>query len=113
MHNDSMFLKRELVDAMVEEQIYRFIFIAENVLNFHGDETDYYEEWYDDLQEYQGWAVVLNLQPHVLEEMQETRLDDYLHLGTLFNDINWRPHEPARIYEAIEGVLSQETRRIY
>ena len=113
VHNDSMFLKRELIDALMQAGLYRFIIIAENVLNFHGDQTDYYEEWYEDLQEYNGWAVIINLQEHVYREMRDARLDDYIHFGELFNDINWRPHEPHRIYEAIEGVLSQETRRIY
>ena len=113
VHNDSMFFKRELVDALMNEEIYRFIIIAENVLNFHGDEADYYEEWYDDMQEYNGWAVILNLQDHVYQEMRDTQIDQYIHFGGIFNDINWRPHKPHRVYEAIEGVLSQETRRIY
>ncbi len=113
VHNDIMFLKRELMDALINVGLYRFIIIAENVLNFHADDTDYYEEWYDDMQEYEGWAVLINLQEHVYQEMKEARLDDYLHCGELFNEINWRPHEPQRIYAAIEGVLSQETRRIY
>ncbi len=113
VNNDVMFLKRELVDALINEEIYRFIIIAENVLNFHGDEADYYEEWYEDMQEYEGWAVILNLQDHVYQEMRETQMDQYIHFGDLFNEINWRPHEPHRVYEAIEGVLSQETRRIY
>lgn len=113
VHNDSMFVKRELIDALMNEGLYHFIIIAENVLNFHADDTDYYEEWYEDMKEYEGWAVIINLQEHVYQEMKEARLDDYLHLGELFNDINWRPHEPQRIFVAIEGVLSQETRRIY
>ncbi|MEL6835737.1 MAG: hypothetical protein AAFP77_22240 [Bacteroidota bacterium] len=113
VNNDVMFLKRELIDALMTEEIYRFIIIAENVLNFHGDEADYYEEWYEDMQEYNGWAVILNLQDHVYQEMRETQIDQYVHFGNIFNDINWRPHEPHRVYEAIEGVLSQETRRIY
>ncbi|MEL7248247.1 MAG: hypothetical protein AAFO03_07500 [Bacteroidota bacterium] len=113
VNNDVMFLKRELIDALINEELYRFIIIAENVLNFHGDEADYYEEWYEDMQEYNGWAVILNLQDHVYQEMRETQIDQYVHFGNIFNDINWRPHEPHRVYEAIEGVLSQETRRIY
>lgn len=112
IHNDSMFLKRELIDSLLTEGIYYFIISCENVLNFHGDEDDYYQEWWEELSEYNGWTVLLNLQEHVEQEMVQHRIDNYLHLGGLFNDINWRPHEPQRVFAALEGVLQQEQRRI-
>jgi hypothetical protein len=113
LHNDIMFLKREVIDEMIPAGIYRFILICENVLNFHGDDDAYYEEWYEDVQEEDGWVVLLNTLPHVAEEMRDTGLDHYVHFGSLFSDVNWRPHKPERIYEAIEGLLQQETKRIY
>lgn len=113
IHNDIMFLKRELADTMMEAGISRFIIICENVLNFHADDDSYYEEWYDDLQEDDGWVVLLNLLEHVSEEMRSAQLDNYLHFDGLFNNINWRPHQPKRIYEAIEGLIQQEEKRIY
>jgi len=112
VHNDIMFLKRELIDEMVSEGIYYYILIGENVLNYHGDDDSYYEEWKEDLEEYNGWVVLLNMQAHVIDEMRETRLDNYLHFGGIFNDINWRPHKPQRVFAAIEGVLSQEEKRL-
>ncbi len=112
VHNDIMFFKRELVDEMISEGIYYFILIGENVLNYHGDDDSYYEEWKEDLEEYNGWIVLLNMQDHVLDEMRETQLDNYLHFGGIFNDINWRPHKPRRVFAAIEGVLSQEEKRL-
>ena len=111
--NDIMFMKRELADNMMEAGITRFIIICENVLNFHSDDDSYYEEWYDDLQEEDGWVVLLNLLEHVSEEMRSAQLDNYLHFDGLFNNINWRPHQPKRIYEAIEGLIQQEEKRIY
>ncbi|MEM1216007.1 MAG: hypothetical protein AAGJ82_10000 [Bacteroidota bacterium] len=113
IHNDSMFLKRELIDYLLEEGIYYYIISCENVLNFHGDDDAYYEEWREELQEHNGWTVLLNLQEHVTREMQDHHLDHHLHFGGLFNDINWRPHEPQRVFAAIEGVLPQEQRRVY
>ncbi|MEL7221656.1 MAG: hypothetical protein AAGJ93_10075 [Bacteroidota bacterium] len=113
INNDSMLLKRELADVLIEAGISRFIFVCENVLNFHADDDSYYEEWYDDLRDDNGWVVLLNLQPHVSEEMRSIRIDNYLHLDPLFSNINWRPHQPKRIYEAIEGLIQQEEKRIY
>lgn len=113
LHNDIMFLKREVIDEMIPAGIHRFILICENVLNFHGDDDSYYEEWYEDIMDEGGWIVFLNTLPHVAEEMQETDIDHYAQFGNLFNDINWRPHKPERIYEAIEGLLQQGVKRVF
>ena len=113
VHNDVMHLKREFVDHLVAAGIYRFIFVMENVLNFHGSDTDYYEEWAEDIREGGGWIVLLNTLGHVAEEMTDTRLDNYLHYGPPFDDLNWRPQKPGRIFEAIEGLLSTGVRRVY
>ena len=42
--NDIMFLKRDVIDPLLDEGISKFLIICENVLNFHGDADDYYEE---------------------------------------------------------------------
>ena len=113
LHNDIMFLKRELIDPLVTEGIFKYILVCENVLNFHGDDDSYYEEWYEDISEEQGWVVLLNTLPHVADELKDTRLQNYLFFGPPFDDINWRPHKPERIYEAIEGLVQQGTKRLY
>lgn len=113
VHNDVMHLKREFVDPLIDAGVRRFIFVMENVLNYHGAETDYYEEWMDDIRGDGGWIVLLNTLGHVAEEMTATRLDDYLYYGPPFDDLNWRPQKPERIYEAIEGLLQTGIRRIY
>jgi hypothetical protein len=113
LHNDVMYLKRYVIDPLVREGIYKFILICEHVLNFHGDDDSYYEEWYEDVSEEQGWVVLLNTLEHVCDELKDTRLHHYLHFGKVFNGINWRPHKPERIYEAIEGLVQTGTRRLY
>jgi hypothetical protein len=113
INNDIMFLKRELADSMIDAGITRFIFVCENVLNFHADDDSYYEEWYEDLRDENGWVVLLNLLDHVSEEMRSIQLDNYFHFDPLFSNINWRPQQPKRIYEAIEGLIQQEERRLY
>ena len=42
LHNDIMFLKRNLVEMLEYEGIDKFILIGENVLNFHGSDDSYY-----------------------------------------------------------------------
>lgn len=113
LHNDIMFLKREVIDALIEEEIFKFILICENVLNFHGGDDSYYEEWYEDIKDDDGWICLLNTLPHVEEEMQNTRLQSYVNFGAPFSDINWRPQKPKVIFEAIEGLLQTTTRRLY
>jgi len=43
-----MHLKRNVIDVLVGERINKFILIGENVLNFHGSDDSYYEEWFED-----------------------------------------------------------------
>ncbi len=54
IENDIMNLKREVADKFMAEGIYKFILIAENVLNFHSGDKDYYEEWQEDVEEQSG-----------------------------------------------------------
>lgn len=113
LHNDVMYLKREVIDPLLEQHVSKFILIGEHVYNFHGDDDSYYEEWYEDAADQGGWIVLLNNHAHVTEEMRTTRLHQYLHFGGAFDDINWRPHKPERIYEAIEGLVQGTVKRIY
>lgn len=113
LHNDSMHLKREVIDYLVAEGITRYVLLMEGVLVFHGDADDYYEEWYHEVTEAGGWIALLNVHAHVAEELQDTQLDSYLQFGEVFNNITWRPQKPKRVYEAIEGLLQTEIRRVY
>lgn len=113
VHNDVMHLKREFVDQLTGSGIRYFIIIMEGVLNFHGGDTDYYEEWIDEIGEQGGWVALLNCHDHVMEELDQTRLDNYLNYGEQFNHLTWRPQKPERIFEAIEGLLETGTRRVY
>jgi hypothetical protein len=61
IENDIMELKREILDLLYQQKIYKYILIAENVLNFHSSDKEYYQEWYEELSEVNGWAVMLNM----------------------------------------------------
>mgnify|MGYP000321357517 CR=1 FL=1 len=106
INNDVMFLKRDVIDVLIKAGIHKYILIGENVLNFHGDDNCYYEEWWDDVKEEDGWIVFLNLHKHVMEEMQETQIQFYANFGRQFSDVNWRPYKPGFIFDAIEAALN-------
>jgi hypothetical protein len=103
--NDIMFLKRDIVDVLIENGIYKFILIGENVLNFHGSDDCYYEEWYDDIKDNNGYIVLLNFRDHVVKEMEGTHLHYYLNFGERFNDIDWRIVKPFHMHKLVEGLM--------
>ncbi|MEM8585553.1 MAG: hypothetical protein AAGF87_14835 [Bacteroidota bacterium] len=107
LHNDVALLKREVVDELQAAGIQKYILLMENVLNFHSSDDSYYEEWAEEIRDYNGWIAMLNLHPHVATEMQETNIDHYVNFGGPLDDVNWRPQKPERIYEAVEGVVSR------
>jgi hypothetical protein len=105
LHNDIMIFKRDVIDHMVGEGIDKFILILENVLNYHADITDYYEEWMDDVPE--GWIAVLNLRSHVLQEMSNYNIDQYFVLGGKLNDVAWRTRTPHQLFETVQDLVNR------
>ena len=103
--NDIMYLKREIIDKLMQEDICKFILIGENILNFHSDDDPYYEEWLDDIIASKGWIVGINFRPHVMEEMDIIHLYRYIHYGTHFNNINWRSYKPLDLFHAIDNLM--------
>ncbi len=112
LSNDIMFLKREVIDVLADHGISKFILICENVLNFHGSDDCYYEEWAEEVIEEGGWICLLNTLEHVAQEMKETQLSPYINFGPAFNNINWRPHKPKALYRAIDALVMGELTRM-
>jgi hypothetical protein len=110
--NDIMYLKRDVIDIFIEKEVYKFILIGENVLNFHADDDSYYEEWYEDISDERGWIVLLNTPKHVTQEMQQANIQDFINLGGGFMQVNWRPHKPEKLFAAIEALLGSNMRRL-
>lgn len=103
LHNDIMHLKRNLIDLQLQEGIKRFVLIGENVLNFHGLEDDYYQEWFEEVED--GWIVVLGFRSFIHEEWIKYRLDYYLNWGGNLEIENWRTLNPLKILEMIDQDL--------
>lgn len=111
--NDIMFLKRKVIDHLMDEGIYKFILICENVLNFHGSEDDYYQEWQEDVCDNQGWIILVNTLPHVQDEMYETRMHHCISFGQPYDDINWRPMKPSILFKVLNRLVEENAGRFF
>lgn len=100
--NDIMQLKRNVIDDLMQYNISKFILIAENVLNFHSSDDSYYEEWYEDVADEDGWIVMLNLPDHLKSEFQQAGINRYVFQQTY---PEWRTHEPAIVMQKVEDQL--------
>ncbi len=105
LYNDIMILKRDFMELLMSEGIQYFILIGENVLNFHGDDDSYYEEWFEELDE--GWIAMLDFRPHVQAEMKRARVDWYCVWGGELDDLPWRTFSPSQLYLKVAGILNR------
>ena len=109
LHNDIMLLKRDIIDCLQNEGICKFILIGENVLNFHHSDDSYYEEWFEEVTDRDGWIALLNFNQHVIEDMGSIDLDSYFVMGGELSEFGWRTYAPDqlidRIRESVENRL--------
>ena len=112
LSNDIMFLKRDLIDQLLAHGIVRFVLICENVLNFHGSDDSYYEEWHEDIKEDNGWICIINALDHVKAEMDVTQLQYYVNIGVHFNGLNWRKQKPKTLISTIEKLIANASKQL-
>ncbi|MES2416645.1 MAG: hypothetical protein V4541_00570 [Bacteroidota bacterium] len=105
INNDIMFLKREIIDLMVDEGITKFILIGENILNFHASDDSYYEEWFQEIEE--GWIAGINFNEHVISEFRTHSIDYYLNFGGELDELHWRKLKPLQFYKKVEEILTK------
>ncbi|NMM49713.1 hypothetical protein [Marinigracilibium pacificum] len=103
--NDSMHLKRNVIDPMINEGINKFLLIGENVFNFHGDDDSYYEEWYEDVED--GWICAVGFHKHVYQEWKIYGVDSYIDFGGSLELINWRTFKPMMLIDRISMEFSK------
>ena len=89
----------------MREGIFRFIFIGENLLNFHASDDCYYEEWFDEVEDEDGWIAFVNFREHVMEEFQTESIDSYIVSGGELEDVAWRTNTPKQFYEHINSYV--------
>jgi hypothetical protein len=107
LYNDIMILKREIIDSLIHEGISKFILIGENVLNFHTSDDCYYEEWFDDLLDEDGWIAMVNFRDHVISDFKQANIDQYFILGGQLQALDWRTYLPDDFFEKIQAHVSK------
>jgi hypothetical protein len=110
--NDIMYLKRDIAECFIKHNVTKFILLCDNVLNFHGSDDCYYEEWWDDIKEEDGWVVVVNAFDHVTNEMKRTRLHYYINFGIQYNDIEWHNKLPENVFALVQQRLNIGAKRL-
>jgi len=105
LYNDIMFLKRNIADHLIEQGINKFILIGENILNFHSDGNDYYQEWFEDIED--GWVACVNFRDHVIGEFEDAHIDYYIAIGGTLNGVVWRSINPMQVFHKIDGLITR------
>jgi hypothetical protein len=93
------------VDELIPQGIDKYILIGENILNFHADIPDYYDEWLEEVPD--GWMAFINLRPHVIQELNQYGLDAYFVLGGTLDDLAWRTGSPKKLFEKVNKVVGR------
>ena len=112
IYNDIMYFKRNLINELIDESIFKYIIICDNVLNFHASDDSYYEEWYEDIKEENGWICFINTFKHVEDEMKSAMLQYFINFGENYNDINWRIFTPNNLFLMIENYVHTGVKRL-
>lgn len=103
LHNDIMFLKRDVLEPIMEQGIDKFILVGDNLLNFHAGDTDYYEEWFEEVGD--GWITLINFRRHVRDEISKYKLDSFLVYGGELDNMGWRSWSPRKFFTDVNRIL--------
>lgn len=102
IENDIMTIRREVTDNLYAKGIYKYIIIAENVLNFHSSDDSYYEEWREQLQDDNGWIVIIDLPEQSKYDFKKARLTHYVQL---FELPQWRTLKPEFVFQLVDNEM--------
>lgn len=110
INNDIMQFKRNILEHMMDFGINKFALIGESVMNFHGSDDCYYEEWFEEVEETdpgagQGWIAGINFHEHVENEMKKFNIDNYINMSGSLSIDKWRTLTPIKFYELLEGLI--------
>ena len=104
IENDVMILRRNITDLLYKQGVYKFIIIAENVLNFHSSDDSYYEEWHEQIIDERGWIVILNLPEQSKHDFEKARITNYLEM---FELLQWRTLKPEITFALIDEEMGK------
>lgn len=111
INNDIMLLKRNFIELLSREGISKFILLGENILNFHGSDDAYYEEWHDEVQDANpkksGWIAAVNFPDFIQEELKKYKIDQHITMGNFLQIDNWRTLHPIRFYQRVDSLVQR------
>ncbi|MEM6644332.1 MAG: hypothetical protein AAF616_15240 [Bacteroidota bacterium] len=112
INNDIMQLKRNIVEHLAANGINKFALIGENVMNFHGSDDCYYEEWFEEVEEVQpgigvGWIAGINFKDFVIEEMCQYNIDNYINMSGSLVIEQWRTLTPQKFYQVVDSLIQR------
>ena len=105
INNDIMHFKRNIVDHFNYYNINKYIMIGENVLNFHGSDDCYYEEWYEEVDEGEGWITALNFPRFIIDEWRNFNVDSYINYGGELEIKGWRTLKPLALFQKVDSII--------
>lgn len=105
INNDIMIFKRNIVEHFLHMGISKFILVGENVMNFHGSDDCYYEEWFEEVED--GWIALVNFTDHVIDEMRNYNIDMYLNVGGTLQISNWRTVTPMAFFMKVDQLITR------
>lgn len=106
LHNDIMYLKRNVAEVLTAQGITKFILIGEQIMNYHAGEDDaYYQEWLEEIED--GWMAGINFRDHVIHEFKMGRINKYIEMDSLLKQTNWRTQTPLSLFNAIDLYMTK------
>jgi hypothetical protein len=105
INNDIMHLKRNVIEQLLAEGINKYILIGENVMNFHGSDDSYYEEWFEDVED--GWIAAVSFPEFIQEELKKYNVDHYVNMGGTLQITQWRTLHPLNFFEAVDRLIQR------
>ncbi len=105
INNDIMSLKRNVIEVIAKEGINKFILIGENIMNFHGSDDSYYEEWFEDVED--GWIAAVSFPEFIQEEQKKYHIDHYINMGGTLQIDQWRTMTPQVFYDFVKNLIQR------
>jgi hypothetical protein len=105
IENDIMTLKRNFLELLAHEGINKYILIGENILNFHGSDDLYYDEWFEDVEE--GWIAAVCFPDFIQQELRKYRVDNYINMGGTLQIEIWRTLHPLQFYQLVSQLIQR------
>ena len=105
INNDIMHLKRNVIDLLLHEGINKYILIGENIMNFHGSDDSYYEEWFEDVED--GWIAAVSFPDFIQDELKKYHVDIYVNMGGTLQIDRWRTLQPHHVFDLVNGFIAR------